>query len=174
MQVRVRTLHAEANRCHSVQTGVYFRKVEVGQLVARKPSLGVAHVTQVSVSPVFLSFPPCPSQEPYLRLQLSEYPFQGLTEDIFYRKTFLLILIPLQALKFPAVSCRCWCSVAVRMQQLALKVLCSTLLLLAVMPSVHSQSGMCPSTCLTIIFLLNDHLSVYWSYQKPVDVSSYT
>lgn len=48
-------LPAEVNRCHSVQTGVYFRRVEVGQLVARKQSLGITHVTQVSVSPVFLS-----------------------------------------------------------------------------------------------------------------------
>lgn len=37
----------------SLLTGVYFRSVEVGQLVAGETSLGVAHVTQFSVPPVF-------------------------------------------------------------------------------------------------------------------------
>lgn len=50
----VHALPAEVNRCQSVQTGVYFRMVEVGQLVARERSLGVAHVTRFCVSPVFL------------------------------------------------------------------------------------------------------------------------
>lgn len=40
---------------------------------------------------------------------------------------------------FPAVVHRC--SLMVRMQQLLLKVICSTLLLLAVVPSVRSQPG---------------------------------
>lgn len=156
MCVCVHALPAEVSRCHSVQTGVHFRRVEVGQLVAREPSLGVAHVTQISVSPVFLPFLLCPIARS--RISICNYwiLLWGLTDDIFI-ENFLLLLILLQAPKFPAVICRCWCSVAVRMQQLALKVLCFTLLLLAVVPSVYSQSGM------------GHHLSIsmyFWSSQK--------
>lgn len=76
---------------------------------------------------------------------------------------------------FPAVSCRSCCSVTVRMQQLLLNVLCSTLLLLAVMPSVYSQSGMGPSSFLFHFFLLLDHLSAFWcvSIHSAPDISSF-
>lgn len=47
------------------------------------------------------------------------------------------------------------------MQQLALKVLVSTLLLLAVVPSVYSQSGMEASTCHMFSLLPCDHLSAF-------------
>lgn len=143
--VCVHCLLTEENRCHCVQPGVCFRRVEVGQLVARKPGLGVAHVTQISVSPVFLSVPQ-PGAISLFGL------FWGLIERYF------IIVDTNSSPSTKVFSCRCWCSVAVRMQQLGLKVLCSTLLLLAVVPSVYSQSG----TCFTFIFLLYDHLCVFY------------
>lgn len=111
------------------QTGVYYRRVEVGQLVTREPSLVVAHVTQISVSPVFLSVSSLGS----ISLLTTTQPFERR-----YWKLFLLLKIQLYP-AFPVVICRC--SLVVRMQQLLLKVLCSTLLLLTVVPSMYSQSG---------------------------------
>ena len=55
---------------------------EVGRLVAWEPSLGVAHVTQISVSPVFLSFSVLARNHISLLLQLLDTLFKELTEDI--------------------------------------------------------------------------------------------
>jgi len=51
--VCVCALPAEVNRCRSVQTGVYFRRAEVGHLVARKPSLVLLMLHRSSVCVYF-------------------------------------------------------------------------------------------------------------------------
>ncbi|XP_041665653.1 CD164 sialomucin-like 2 protein [Cheilinus undulatus] len=90
-------------------------------MVARTPGFGVAHVTQISVSPVF----PSVSQPGVISL----FATTGCPlEELYWEITSSSIKVS-----------RCKLQV-IRMQKHMLKVLCSALLLLAVMPSVYSQS----------------------------------
>ncbi len=58
------------NTSHDVQTGVYFKRVEVDQLVAREPHLCVDHVTLMLLCLVSFFFIQCPVQESYIYLEL--------------------------------------------------------------------------------------------------------
>lgn len=77
-----------------------------------------------------------------------------------YWKLFSLIKIQLDP-AFPTVIRRC--SLEVRMQQLLTKVLCSTLLLLAVVPTVYSQSGRAASFYyhITVLILHDSYYTMY-------------
>ncbi|XP_067358889.1 uncharacterized protein cd164l2 isoform X2 [Channa argus] len=115
---------AKVHRYQSIQTGLCFRRAEVGQLVAREPHLGVAHVTQISC---FSCLSACVIT--LLHLSIEDYTFLRINEDIGFEN----ISVDKQ---FPAVTC----SLVVRMQQLTMKVLSSTLLLLALVHSVYSET----------------------------------
>lgn len=114
----------EPNVWHAIQNGVYFRSVELGQLVAREPSYGFCSCYTLLV---FVCLTVSPDQKPYCFLHLVVF-LAAFVDIIFFK-------VP----KFLAFSCS---SVATRMQQLVLNTLCSTLLLLGMMPSVYLQSGM--------------------------------
>lgn len=131
------------NRCQSVQTGVYFRSVEVGQLVAREPKLGVAHVTQISVSLVFFLFSLLLGQDTYVWNLLWGHCF----------KTSLLVQSSVKLPTSPAVIFSCWCLVGIGKQSLVMKVLLSSLLLLAAVYSVYSQAGKTVFYCNIYIYM---------------------
>ena len=86
-------LFVEVNRCQSTQTGVYFRRVEVGHLVAREPSLVLLMLHR---SPVCVSFSPYPPWEPYLDrkaldyLKLFQFQTFFLTPILFWSRSFQL------------------------------------------------------------------------------------
>ncbi|XP_025758135.1 CD164 sialomucin-like 2 protein isoform X2 [Oreochromis niloticus] len=107
---------------------MHFRWLEVGQLVAREPSLVALMLHRSPHS--YLSL--CPG---YHHLQK---PFRGQAEETSIQSLFLVFKIN-SLLSANVSRCRSQVSVAVRMQLVAFTVLSSTLLLLAVIPSVYLQ-----------------------------------
>lgn len=136
---------------------MHFRWLEVGQLVAREPSLVALMLHRSPHS--YLSL--CPG---YHHLQK---PFRGQAEETSIQSLFLVFKIN-SLLSANVSRCCSQVSVAVRMQLVAFTVLSSTLLLLAVIHSVYLQPGMGLSVC--FIFLQCVHFSIFCS--EPACVSS--
>lgn len=151
MLISVHALPVEVKRYHSVQTGVYFSRVEVVPVGCQETKF-VCRSCYTDLCVSCLSLCPSSSQPGAI------YLFFEQSEVIFYWE----LTTSSPSTKVCSGSC-----VTVRMQQLVLKVLCSTLLLVAVVPSVYSQSGMGPSSSvLHLLFLSCEHLSIFWSFRN--------
>lgn len=139
---------------------MHFRWLEVGQLVAREPSL-VALMLHRSPHCPHSHLSLCPGYHHLQKL------FRGQAEETSIQSLFLVFKIN-SFLSANVSRCCSQVSVAVRMQLVAFTVLSSTLLLLAVIHSVYLQPGMGLSVC--FIFLQRVHFSIF--YSEPACVSS--